>query len=296
MSAAKPAVALATFAAVPNLAPDDALLVPALAARGVKASAAVWEDPRVDWTAFDAVVIRSCWNYHLHAAAFFAWIDHLILAGVPLWNPPAVLRWNAEKTYLRELAARGVQIVPTRWIERGGATRLHEVLSTSGWDHAVVKPAVSASAYETWRTSMATAERDEIRFRALVCNGRVLVQPFVPAITTEGEWSLVFLGGVFSHAMLKRARVGDFRVQAEHGGTAARRDPGPHVIAQAAEALRAGPFGMDEILYARVDGCIIGGELLVMEVELLEPTLYLGHHPAAPHRFAAALLDHLRRA
>jgi hypothetical protein len=219
-----PRVALATQAALPDLYADDRLLIPALAARGVHAGAAVWDDPSVDWTTFDAVVVRSCWDYHLKHDAFLAWVARLEHAGVAVWNPPAVIRWNAEKGYLRQLDDRDVRIVPTRWIERGSAGSLHDVLHDAGWERAVVKPAISASAHETWRTSRQSATDDEARFRRMVQRGRVLVQPFMEAVVSTGEWSHVFIGGEFSHAMLKRARSGDFRVQSEHGGSAVRGD------------------------------------------------------------------------
>jgi glutathione synthase/RimK-type ligase-like ATP-grasp enzyme len=289
---AAPRVALATQAALPQLCADDRLLIPALAAGGVHASAAVWSDPSVDWTTFDAVVIRSCWDYHLRHHDFLAWVARLERAGVALWNPPAVIRWNAEKGYLRELGERGVRIVPTRWIERGSTDTLHDLLHGAGWDAAVVKPAISASAHETWRTSRDAAARDEARFRALLERGRVLVQPFMEEVVATGEWSLVFIGGEFSHALLKRARSGDFRVQSEHGGSASRGDPGAHVVEQARRALHA---GASDSLYARVDGCVVDGELVLMELELIEPLLFLAEHPDAPARLAAALVERLRQ-
>lgn len=290
-----PRVALATQGALPDLYADDRLLIPALAARGVHAGAAVWDDPSVDWTTFDAVVVRSCWDYHLKHDAFLAWIARLERAGLALWNSPAIVRWNAEKGYLRDLEGRGVRVVPTRWVERGSASLLHDVLRDAGWERAVVKPAISASAHETWRTSRDSAVHDEARFRAMVQRGRVLVQPFMEVVVSAGEWSLVFIGGEFSHAMLKRARSGDFRVQSEHGGSAVRGDPGAHVVEQARRALRAGEACVGESLYARVDGCVEDGEFVLMELELIEPLLYLAEHPEAPDRFAAALADRLQK-
>jgi len=288
-----PRVALATQASLPALTDDDRPLVPALASHDVEARAAVWDDPHVDWSAFSAVVIRSCWDYHLRHDEFLAWVSALERAGVPVWNPPSVLRWNAEKTYLRDLAGCGVPVVSTRWIEQDSELTLHDVLHEAGWDRAVVKPAISASAHETWQSSRATAARDESRFRALAERGRVLVQPFMDVVVTAGEWSLIFLGGEYSHAMLKRARTGDFRVQSEHGGSAVPGEPGARIVEQARRALNAGPAGTRECLYARVDGCIVDGDFVVMEVELIEPLLFLAGHPGATDRFAEALLARL---
>ena len=263
----------------------------ALARLGVAVTPAVWNDESVQWDRFDAVVVRSCWDYHYRPAQFVGWVSRVDSLGTPLVNPAAVLRWNAEKTYLRDLAAAGVRTVPTRWIERGDADSLEAVLEEQGWRSAVVKPAVSASAHNTWRVDAASIAEVTPRFRALVAQGRVMVQPFLEAVHDEGEWSLVFLGGTFSHAVLKRPRSGDFRVQAEHGGTAEPILPAAHIIASAQVALAAAPR---PCAYARVDGCIIDGELVLMELEALEPSLFLENSAHAGERFAAAIVAAVR--
>lgn len=291
--ASTPVVALVTYAALPELTPDDRWLLDALASRGVRAVPVIWDDPRVDWMAFRAVVIRSCWDYYLRHADFLAWVARLEAAAVPLWNPPSVLRWNAEKTYLCELARRGVSVIPTRLVERGEDVSLASVLDAQGWERAVVKPTISAAAHDTWCTSRASAVGDEPRFQGMLAAGRVLVQPFVEAVRDDGELSMLFFGGAFSHAVRKVPRSGDFRVQAEHGGTSEACEPSADVIAQAEAVLGAGLPGMRECLYARVDGCVVNGRFTLMELELLEPALFLGAHPAAPDRFAKALLHRM---
>jgi glutathione synthase/RimK-type ligase-like ATP-grasp enzyme len=288
------AVALATYATLPKLTDDDRRLIPALEARGIRSTAEVWDDAAIDWTVYDAVLIRSCWDYHLRPTEFLAWVMRLESAGVPLWNPPSVIRWNAEKAYLRELEARGVPVVPTRWIERGDPVLLEDVLRGAGWDAAVVKPAIAATAYQTWSTSLANAAADDVRFRALTSAGRVLVQPFVDAVTADGEWSLMFFGGNYAYAVLKRPLAGDFRVQNEFGGTVEPRDPGLDLITQASGMLSALPFDRSACLYARVDGCVVDGRLVLMELELLEPALFFGMHSSGADLFARALADRLR--
>ncbi|HET8775092.1 MAG TPA: hypothetical protein VFP80_14925, partial [Thermoanaerobaculia bacterium] len=175
-------IALVTWRGLPELAADDRLLRDALVRRGVDVRAVVWDDPDAGWRSFDAIVVRSTWDYHKRLDEFRAWLDRM--EGLPLWNPPAVLRWNTHKSYLFDLQARGIAIVPTLLVPRG-----------QGF---IVKPAVSATAFRT--------ERHETD-----CD--VLVQPFVPEIVTDGELSFVFLGRRFSHAVRKRAASGDFRVQ-----------------------------------------------------------------------------------
>jgi hypothetical protein len=279
-------VALATYKALASLSRDDQLVLPELALRRVVGVPAVWDDPDVRWAAFDAVVIRSCWDYHTRPDAFREWIDRVRDAGVSIWNPPAVLHWNIEKTYLRELVARGLSVVPTRWIERGSGARLATVLEEEGWIEAVVKPVVSASAENTWRTSSERASADEARFSNLVAREGVMVQRFVQPVQTEGEWSLCFFGGEFSHAVLKRPVPGDFRVQSEFGGTRSKVTPDPALIAEASAVLAAAP---ERCLYARVDGCVVEGAFWLMELELLEPSLFLAYDRLAPARFAEAI-------
>ncbi|HYC31582.1 MAG TPA: hypothetical protein VEB59_04790, partial [Gemmatimonadales bacterium] len=269
---------------VPDLARDDRLLIPALAGRGIAARPAVWDDASVDWREFDAVVIRSCWDYHFKVERFEAWTRRLEADGVQLINPPAVLRWNARKTYLRDLAERGVPIVPTTFVD-GPGPALDDLLREAGWDAAVVKPVVSASAHETWRARRGESA-DAERFARLADRMPLMVQPFVEEIAREGEWSLCFFGGRFSHAVLKRARPGDFRVQTDHGGTAALVPPGDRLVAEAAAALAA---ARAPTVYARVDGAVIGGALHLMELELLEPGLFLSLETAAAGRFADAI-------
>lgn len=279
-------IALATYAKLPGLNDDDRLLVSALSELGVTAAPAVWDSPDVAWDEFQAVLVRSCWDYHRRLPEFLTWIDRVERAGVAVWNPPAVLRWNSHKAYLRDLAARGVPIVPTRWLARRDRTELAHLLDREGWRHAVIKPAVSASATETWRTSSTTAAADQWRLDALLDAEDVLVQPFVPEVEAAGEWSAVFLGGRFSHAVLKRPADGDYRVQWEFGGSALAATPPDHLVAEAARVLAAAP---GDTVYARVDGVVRDGRLLLMELELIEPHLFLGWDAGAAERLAITL-------
>ena len=289
-----PAIALATYAELPDLDVDEQPLIVSLAARGIRAVPAVWNDPSIAWETFAGVVIRSCRDYHLQPAAFFDWIDRIASLGVPTWNAPATLRWNSRKTYLHDLAIGGVRTVPTFWLLGGNGRRapvsLATIMADTGWERAVVKPVVSASAHETWKVSRADAHANatthDERLHALIRGHGGMVQPFVPEIEADGEWSLLFFGGVFSHAVIKRAAAGDFRVQTDFGGTYEAVTPPASVVQQAERALRMAP---GESLYARVDGVLIGADLVVTELELLEPGLFLDADPAAPDRFADAI-------
>lgn len=246
-------IALVTWRGLPDLAADDRLLQQALVRRGAEGRAVVWDDAAVDWKEFDAIVIRSTWDYHKRADEFRAWIESM--AGLPLWNPPDVLLWNTHKAYLLDLATRGVNIVPTLLVPRG-----------SGF---VVKPAVSATAFR--------AERH-------LADDDLLIQPFVPEIVSEGELSFVFFAGAFSHAVRKRVASGEWRVQNEFGGTFERFAPSADLIAEAREI--ANTLG-ERWLYARVDCVVRDGRLLLMELEATEPSLFLDE--AAAERFASAI-------
>jgi glutathione synthase/RimK-type ligase-like ATP-grasp enzyme len=285
-----PRVALATYGGMPEHAPDDRLLAAALEQAGVRVEAAVWSNPAVDWLAFDAVVIRSCWDYHRRHAEFMAWLDSLDAAGRRVWNPTPMVRWNSNKRYLADLAGRGVATVPTRIIERGSSTSVADVAREAGWTRFVVKPAVSASAYETHALTLPLSAADEPAIERLVAQGDVLVQPFLHEVTTDGELSLLFFDGAFSHAAIKRTRPGDFRVQSEHGGTVAPIDLAPAIVAAASKSLDA----LDEVpLYARVDGVGDDQSFRVMELELIEPNVFLGAAEGSAERFARAIVRRL---
>ena len=280
-------VALVTARAWPELTPDDRLVLPELERRGARASIVVWDDPAVRWRRFERVVLRSIWDYHLRPAEFLEWLDRLGDDGIPLWNPGVVVSANMDKAYLRLLEEQGIEVPATAWLDRGTRVALADLLQDRGWRQAVVKPSISASAHRTWVATLADADALQGRLDELLADGNALVQEFAPEVTDAGEWSLVFLRGHFSHAVLKLPAAGDFRVQAEQGGSA-RLAPAPAALVEQARSI------LDRIdapwLYARVDGVERGGRFLLMELELVEPELFLRLEPAAAGRFADAIL------
>jgi glutathione synthase/RimK-type ligase-like ATP-grasp enzyme len=283
-------VALATYDAAPGLAPDDQLLAAALERAGIRATPAVWSDRSIDWRSYDGVVIRSCWDYHRRHGEFVAWLDALDASRRPVWNPTPMVRWNSDKRYLIDLARRGVATVPTRIVERGSPARVIDVAQAEGWTRFVVKPTVSASAHETHALELPLGVGDREAIERVVAHGDALVQPFLDEVTTDGELSLVFFDGVFSHAAIKRSRRGDFRVQTEHGGTVAPIDVVPAIVAEARRSLDT----LDEPpLYARVDGIGDAESFRLMELELIEPNVFLGAADGSADRFAAAIAGRL---
>lgn len=279
-------IALATYADHPSLAPDDGLLAAALARHGLAPVAAPWDDPGMEWARHDAVVLRSCWDYHHRAAEFEAWLDRLARGGVRVHNGVPTLRWNMRKTYLRDLEAAGIPVADTVWVTMGSTTSLAEIAAAMGWTDMVVKPTVSSTGWETWLVERPGDAGDEARFARLRGERDLMVQRFLPGILTEGEVSLIFIAGRFSHAVRKRARPGEFRVHEEYGGTIATEAAGRELVRDAARALAAAP---EPTLYARVDGVLAGGPLVVTELELVEPKLYFGWDDQAAERMAAAV-------
>jgi glutathione synthase/RimK-type ligase-like ATP-grasp enzyme len=285
-----PRVALATSSKYPDLTDDDRLLLEPLAQRNIQADPAIWSDPSRDWSTYDAVVIRSCWDYHLHPESFLHWIADLEARNVPVFNSADIIRWNSDKSYVRDLETKGIAVVPTLWPEPGDPISLNDILRESAWPKAVVKPRISATAYRTQVVTPENALSAQALFDDLRRGPGVMLQKFMDGITTEGEWSLMFFSGAFSHAVIKRPKPGDFRVQNDFGGTAQAADPPPDVLAAATRAVESVP----STHYARVDGVIDQDQFHLMELELIEPALFLSEHPAARARFADAISQALK--
>lgn len=285
-------LAIATSADYPSIQPDDAHLAASLERLGVQPVVCVWNDPAVDWSSFDAVLIRTVWDYFKHHTAFLGWLDRLDRLGVLTINDSALLRWNSDKRYLLELARHGVAVIPTRL---ASAAELPGVLAAMAGQQVVIKPSISGGAWHTLRGDAGDAALATAATR-LPRELDYLVQPFVPEIVSEGEWSLLYFAGEFSHAVLKRPAAGDYRVQGEHGGSAELARPDAATLAAADRALAAvAAIGHGGHAYVRVDGVVSGGRFLIMELELIEPFLHLAAHPAAAERLAQDVAERLAR-
>jgi glutathione synthase/RimK-type ligase-like ATP-grasp enzyme len=226
-----------------------------------------WTVPGIDWRHFGAVLVHCAWDYQDNHEAFLAKLDEIAALGVPVFNSPATVRWNIRKTYLREFATRGVPIIPTLWPEHPMASDIHDAFAAFGVDDVVIKRQVGGGARGQTRYSKATAPHS-----GSVLDRPGMIQPFVKSIATEGEYSFLFIDGEFSHALVKRAAGGDYRIQEAYGGVSESIEAAPADQAQARAVLEV----MDETpLYARVD--MVRGEdgrLLLMELEVIEPYLY----------------------
>jgi len=283
-------IGLVTCAKYPDLTDDDRPLLSALASLGLEAVPVVWDDPGVNWSRFKALVLRSVWDYHLRPMEFVAWLGLLESAGVPLWNSIATIRWNMHKRYLRELASRGVLVPRTEWMARADPRPLSAVLRHNDWPEAIVKPAISASATDTWRTSGDIVD-DDRRHRELLERSDILAQEIIREVAVNGEWSLIFIDGGFSHATIKRPRTGDFRVQTELGGSAEPAQAPADVISAAAGITKHIPGAW---LFARIDGVVTPRGFMLMEVECIEPLLFFQQQPSSLAQFARALAQRVR--
>lgn len=268
----------------------DQLTYPPLRERGIEVEAVPWRATEVDWERFAAVVVRSTWDYQDEPAAFLEALERIDRSSARLFNPLATMKWNLDKSYLGDLAARGVAIVPTAFEDELRAGELARAFDRFGVDELVVKPRVSANADRTFRLhrddpGCQRTALEELRGRP------ALVQPFMSAIVDEGEYSLFYFGGRYSHAILKTPADGDFRVQEEHGGRLRAIRPQPELLQRARSAMDSLP---GPTLYARLDFVREpAGDLLLMEAELIEPSLYFQLDQEAPKRFADALCDAL---
>jgi glutathione synthase/RimK-type ligase-like ATP-grasp enzyme len=265
---------------VPALDEDGAGLVGALEARGVPAVPAVWDDPDEDWSRFALVIVRSTWDYPPRRDEFLAWSEAL----PRVLNDPQTLRWNTDKRYLAELAAAGVRVIPTQFLDAGDAFTAPE-------GEYVVKPAISAGSKDTARYGDGDAERAAQHVAALHAQGRVvMVQPYLEAVDAAGETALLYLGGEFSHSIRKGPvlHLGapltaglhapeDIRAQE---ATAPERALGDRAMAAVAARLPVPIYGRVDVVPAA------DGEPIVLEVELTEPSLYLGYTDGATERFA----------
>lgn len=279
-----------TSEALSGLYEDDLLLVSALEDIGISAVPAVWSRAGIDWSSFDALVIRSPWDYFERVSEFRRWLDDRIASGVRMCNSPEILDWNFDKSYLQDLAQKGVELVPTICIARQEKADIAALARARGWDEIVVKPTVSGSAYRTYRFRLDDLPHYATDIAQTLLDRGVLVQPFLPEILTGGELSLLFFDGVYSHAVCKRPKAGDYRVQFNYGGTNENVEVGEDLIAQARVCIAHAPALP---VYARVDGVVKDGRFLLMELEIFEPLMFLSRDPEAPGRFARAIRDRL---
>lgn len=277
-------VGMVTCAQFPDLVDDDQALANALIARGLVARPLVWDDPDADWSSTRMCIIRSTWDYPQRREEFLAWAETTSML-TSLWNGPEVVRWNTHKSYLRDLEHRGIPITPTAWLPAGSQAGLARLLAERGWDRAVIKPAVSANAFATIITARGATGEGQAHLDKYLPSLDMMVQPYLASVESYGERSLVFLDGELTHA----ARRVPVLIETPDW-TADHRyvEPAEDEVNLASRVLRAVDM---PILYARVDiARDDAGSPLLMELELVEPSLFLRKAPHAVSRFADAIV------
>jgi hypothetical protein len=276
-------VRLVTAAHLPKLAPDDQELLHALHRQGLRVEVAVWDDPTVNWSAAPVTVIRSVFDYHLRRDEFIAWLDHVEPLTL-VQNPPDIIRWNSHKSYLQRLSEGGFPVIPTEWAHQGSTVDLDSVLLANSWAEAIIKPAISASAHGALKITQNNLDEGQAHLDGLLDQNDVLIQPYLYDFETMGESSIIWLGGEQTHSVRRPSGIHTTLEVAHEGAplipTAAELD---FAIA-AYEWIRPVP------LYARIDVINTRDQgLLLLELELIEPALYLRHSTRVADKFATAV-------
>ena len=282
-----PHIVLATSADDPAITPSDRLYADALERRGCRVTGAPWDGPGEAFAGADAVVLRSTWGYYRALDDFRAWTEAMAEA-TRLFNSLDLVRWNLRKDYVEKLAAAGVR-VPRSFVVPCEVSAIGRVFDETGWAEAVVKPASGASGHSVELLQRATLAAQVAGLADEARQAGVVVQEFLPEIA-EGELSLVYFDGVFSHAIRKRPPPGEFRSNSRYKPTRTAETPPPAVTHQGAGCLATLP---EMPLYARVDGVVRNGVLIVIEVEVLEPALAMDFSPPSAERFAEATMKRL---
>lgn len=261
---------------------DDELAVAPLASLGWRVSYESWRNTAADWHRYESVVIRTPWDYQDDPDSFLQTLKRIEDSGTRLENPYRIVEWNLNKKYLSDLEAKGIPVIKAAFSFGGlDESKFERFKETAGTDEIVIKPAVSATAQDTFRLREFDAEV------ARKFEGReFMMQPFIASITNEGEYSLFYFNGEFSHAILKSPKTGDFRVQEEHGGLISPAEPETELSNLGDQVLES--LG-ERLLYARIDAVRgPGGGFEIMEVELIEPALYFRMDQGSAGRFARA--------
>ncbi|MGU3374462.1 ATP-grasp domain-containing protein [Chryseobacterium sp. M5A1_1a] len=264
---------------------EDTELINFLISKGLDVAPTIWNDKNVDWSSFDVVVIKSPWDYHNHLNEFLNWLEHIKNLGVKVLNPVEIIRWNSDKHYLKDIADKGLPVISSEYLEKGSAFDSH-FFDLFEADKLVVKPCVSAGAQNTITISRANFDERSLEINDLLKEQDYMVQPFAEEIK-NGEWSFLFFNGKYSHCALKTPKQGDFRVQHYHGGSISYPIPNPLHIEQAGAYLKSLP---QSTLYARVDGVLINQSFHLMELELIEPYLFLNGDNTLLENYYQALM------
>jgi glutathione synthase/RimK-type ligase-like ATP-grasp enzyme len=265
---------------------EDIRLLHYLQAKGLDIRPEIWTDATVNWQSYDLAILKSPWDYFDKIQQFYHWLSHLEKLQVPLLNPAPVVKWNGDKHYLTDIADKGLRVTPTLYLEQGQMPELDQYFDVFHTEKIIVKPCISGGSKNTFAITRADIARTTSLLQPLLEQETFMAQPFLPQIQETGEWSFIFFNGQFSHSLLKKAKPGDFRVQHYLGGTIHAGPAPAQLLSEATAYVEA--FAKD-CLYARVDGLEVNKHFLLMELELIEPFLFLFTHPDSYKNYYQAL-------
>ena len=270
-----------------NILVEDGLVRESLEQRGLRVERRSWDDAAFDWEQTAFILFRTTWDYFDRFPEFSAWLER-VKSRTTMINPYEIIKWNLDKHYLLDLAGAGIHVPPTRFMEKGDAGSLAQKVNATDWREIILKPVVSGAARHTYRFLRENADQLEVQYRELIREEAMMIQEFQVQVPLKGEVAFMLFDGHYSHAILKKAREGDFRVQDDFGGTVQPYEPSPEEITFAEQVLKRS--GHDP-LYARVDAIWDNqGKLAVSELELIEPELWFRFHPRAAGSLADAIV------
>ena len=271
---------------IQNILLEQELLKSAFEAQGLKVDITYWDNPSYEWQKTRSILFRTIWDYFERFDEFWEWIEQ-VKTKTTLINSYELIKWNIDKHYLNDLKNNDIQVVPTCFVDRGNNVGLKEIANLNDWKHIVIKPAISASAFNTYKITNDEIEHNEKLFHELLQTHDMLVQPFFSTISEFGEASLMVFDGKFTHAVLKKTKPGDFRVQDDFGGTVHDYKPTEEEI-KFAEKVFQSCISMP--IYGRVD--IVwdtNKNLYLSELEIIEPELWIRNMPESGNKIAEAV-------
>lgn len=270
---------------------EDQLLLQFLTAKGLDVTLEIWTDERVIWHDYDLAILKSPWDYFNKITQFYSWLEKMQQLNVRLLNPLPVLKWNSDKHYLLDIQSAGLPVTPTVFIEKDSKPDLATYFKQFNTDQIIVKPCISGGSKNTFKVARNDLAQLHPKLFNLLKEEAFMVQPFLGEVENNGEWSFLFFNGKFSHSLLKKAKPGDFRVQHYLGGTIHPQTPPQYLLENAQQYVDQFARGC---LYARVDGLEVNGTFMLMELELMEPFLFLQTCPGSYESYyetLAGLID-----
>ena len=273
----------------------DELILPHLNALGWQAGFISWRNKTVNWNDYQAVIIRSPWDYQDDAKSFLQVLKEIEASSAHLENSLAIVEWNIDKIYLRALEKFQVNTVPTLWCDNFDAQQLEGYFNYFDQQQLVIKPRISANADNTFWLKKDNYKNNTAVLAEAFANRQFMVQPFMQHILSEGEYSLFYFNGEYSHAILKSPKANDFRVQEEHGGQLKAIEPEILLVKHADKAMASLANIHQLPLYARLDFVRDKHGFALMEAELIEPSLYFNMDRHSAKRFALAFAERMNR-